>query len=163
MSPNLPVPFTRHRLVPQHQARERGGISSLAGAQEQKGDWELPRLYRIACMMGSVVADLREARIPEGESQVEVFLVMGSIELFVPPGVRVELAIHTLAAEASYRADPHYFTEADAPVIRVTGSAYFGSVDVSTRLPGESARDAKRRVKALAREAAQGASRQIGR
>ncbi|MFN8670054.1 MAG: LiaF-related protein [Gemmatimonadaceae bacterium] len=163
MTPQLPVPFSRHQVVPAHLARERGGISSFASAHEQKGDWEMPRLYRIACMMGTVVADLREARIPAGESQVEVFLVMGSIELYVPPGVRVELSVNTLAAEVAFRPDPLYRTDPDAPVIRVIGSAYFGSVEVTARLPGESARDAKRRIKASLRASSGSASRQIGR
>ncbi|HEX4936655.1 MAG TPA: LiaF domain-containing protein [Gemmatimonadaceae bacterium] len=163
MPPQLPVPYTRHQIVPAHQARDRGGITAFVSSQEQKGDWELPRLYRIACVLGSVVADLREARIPEGEVQVEVFLVLGSIELFVPPGVRVELSVHTFAGEAAYHPDPLYFSEPGAPVLRVTGSAYFGSVEVIARLPGESARDAKRRLKASAKAASQAASRQIGR
>ncbi|MCC6930076.1 MAG: hypothetical protein IT359_13920 [Gemmatimonadaceae bacterium] len=163
MTPQLPVPFSRHRVVPAHLVRERGGISSFASAHEQKGDWELPRLYRIACMVGSVVADLREARIPAGESHVEIFLVMGSVEIHVPPGVRVELAVNTLAAEVSFRPDPLYGTDPDAPVIRVSGSAYFGSVEVMARLPGESARDAKRRIKASRRLASEPPSRQIGR
>ena len=157
MVPRLPVPFSRHQIIPAHAVRERAGVTAFASAHEKKGDWELSRLYRIACVMGTVVADLREARIPEGESEIEVFLLMGTIELFVPPGVRVEVAVDSLAGGVEYRPDPNYVTEPGAPVIRVTGSAYFGSVEVIARLPGESARDAKRRIRAAAKTA----SRQI--
>ena len=159
MTSPLPAPFSRHQVVPAHAVRDRSGISSIFSAQERKGDWELSRLFRIACMMGTVVVDLREARIPEGETTMEVFLLMGSIQLIVPPGVRIEVDIDSLAGGIEYRPDPNYVAEPGAPVIRVTGSAYFGSVEVIARLPGESARDARRRIRAASKLA----SRQIGR
>jgi hypothetical protein len=145
-------------VVPAHEVRDRGGLAAFASAHERKGDWELPRLFRIACALGSVAIDLREARISEGVTEIEVVLFMGSIELFVPPGVRVEVEVSSFMGEVEHRHDPTIQAEPGAPVLRVTGSAYLGSVEVMARLPGESARDAKRRIRA----ASKAPSRQIG-
>ena len=86
MTPPLPAPFSRHQVVPAHQVRERSGLTAFASSHERRGDWELPRQLRIACVLGSVNADLREARIPEGVSEIELYALMGSVELIVRRG-----------------------------------------------------------------------------
>jgi hypothetical protein len=97
--------------------------------------------------MGSAIVDLREARIPEGVSTIEVFSLMGSVEILVPPGLRVEVEGDSLAGEFSmdprgYESPPPY-----GPTIRVIGSSYLASVTAATRYPGESEKEAKRRAK----------------
>jgi hypothetical protein len=72
---------------------------------------------------------------------------MGGAEIIVPPGLNVEsdgIAIlggfdHT--EEASLDPDP------DAPILRLRGLALLGGVEVKIQLPGETAREAKRRRK----------------
>lgn len=148
MTPPLPAPFSRHQVVPAHQVRDRAGLAAFASSHERKGDWELPRQLRIACVFGSVKADLREARIPEGGSEIELYVLMGSVELIVPPGVRVEVSVDSFAGSVEYHPDPTISADPGAPVIRLVGDAYFASVEVMVRLPGESGREAKRRIRA---------------
>lgn len=147
--PELPPP--RHRLVPADEARDRDGIAIFMGSADRKGDWEMPRHFRVACILGSSVLDLREARIPSGRSVLEVIVVAGSIELLVPPGVQVQHSLDSFMSEASIVPDPSAEATDAGPVIHVVGSVYLGSVETHVRLPGEGAREAKRRIRALRR------------
>jgi hypothetical protein len=145
---SLPVRPDRHVVVPSTEVRERAGILAVLSSQERRGSWDVPRYLRIACVMGSTELDLREARIAEGESVIEVFCLLGSVELLVPPGVFVEVDGDALGGEFSNATDPTIQPPPGAPRIRVTGSACLGSVECEARLAGEGKRAAAKRIKA---------------
>jgi hypothetical protein len=142
----VPPPL-RHRVVPLEEVRDRAGVLSVFSSQERKGEWELARHMRIACVMGSAELDLREARIPAGVSEIEIFCLFGSVELIVPPGVRVDAAGDALMGEFSLKGDPTVVAPPGAPVIRIVGSAYMASVEIFVRYAGERPRDARRRIR----------------
>lgn len=110
----------------------------------KKGQWTPARHNKVVCVMGSVKFDLREALILNGETHFELHVVMGEVELIVPPGLRVECDGFALMGEFD---DSHSeeLAPSNAPVIRVTGSVVMGAARIKTRLPGESGLAAWRR------------------
>jgi len=108
------------------------------------GQWTPARHNKVTCVMGNAKFDLRDALMLHGETHFELNVVMGEVELIVPPGLRVECDGFALMSEFD---DAHSegLAPPDAPVIRVTGSAVMGAVRIKTRLPGESALAAWRR------------------
>jgi hypothetical protein len=137
----------RHRLVPVDQIRERGGILTVFSGQERKGDWEVPRNFRVACVCGNTELDFREARIAEGVTVIEVFCMFGNVEMTFPPGVRIDTAGDALAGSFVVHTDPTIVPDDDAPTIRIVGTAYFGNVEAHVRYPGERERDARKRIR----------------
>ncbi len=133
--------------VPAEAVSERGFQLAIMGASDRRGVWTPPRhLYTLA-LMGGAGLDFREARFPPGETEVTVLALMGGVEIIVPPG----LAVRTRGAclmggfdaldQAS--ADP----SPDAPRLTINGFACMGGVEVKVMLPGETPREARRRLK----------------
>jgi hypothetical protein len=116
----------------------------IMSSVRKKGAWTPARTNRVFCLMGNAKLDLREARVMNGETQFDLRVIMGEVELIVPPGLRVECDGSAFMGEFD---DQHSASLAapDAPLIRVTGSALMGAVRIKTRLPGESALAAWRR------------------
>jgi hypothetical protein len=145
---NLPIRSIRHVILPAHEVRESGGVTGFLSSQSRKGDWTMPRRLRVACVCGNVELDLREARIPAGESTIEIFVLFGNVEIMFPPGVRVDASGDGFLGNFEFETDPSVPVPPDAPVIRVQGDAYFSNVEGCVRYPGESTREFKRRLKA---------------
>jgi hypothetical protein len=110
----------------------------------KKGQWTPARFNTVICVMGTAKFDLREAFLLHGETHFELKVLMGEVELIVPPGLRVEADGFALMGEFD---DAHSegLAPPTAPVIRVTGSVVMGAARIKTRLPGESALEAWRR------------------
>ena len=126
---------------------ERQIIVGIMGGAEKKGVWTPARQTIVVALMGGVELDFREARMPPGVTEVNIFAVMGGAEILIPPGVHVDMGGFALMGgfgQTGYAPPP---TDPNAPVLRVTGFAFMGGVDISIRYPGERARDARKREK----------------
>lgn len=110
----------------------------------KRGQWTPARDTKVTCVMGSARFDLREACLLDGETHFDLKVVMGDVELIVPPGLRVEADGFAIMGEFddAHSAD---LTDPNAPVIRVTGTVVMGAARIKTRLPGESGLQAWRR------------------
>ena len=132
-------------------------ILSIFSAAERRGQWAPAPHTRVIAAFGSVEIDLRDAMLPPEGLEIAVQAGLASVEIFVPPGVPVD--VDCLAIVGSVEQDePSAPPKPGAPRIRVTGFVAFGSVEVRERLIGESGREARKRRKAAKkalREAAQ--------
>jgi hypothetical protein len=97
--------------------------------------------------MGGALLDFRDVRMPPGTTEVQVAAVMGGVEVVVPPGLRVACdgigimgGFEQIGAESASVPD-------DAPLLRITGLALMGGVEITERYPGESAGAARKRRK----------------
>jgi hypothetical protein len=140
---DLPV---RHRVVTPEALPERHGVVAFLSNQRRDGSWRLAANTRVVSTLGSVELDLREAELGDGESVIEIFCLLGSVEVIVPPGVRVLNEGDSLAGNFTLQAGD-WSGSPMAPVVRLTGSCYLGEVEVRQQAFGESARQARKRLK----------------
>ncbi len=144
----LPSHRSRPRVTAGAHEKEQEYIIAVMGGSGRSGRWTPARVNWVVGVMGGSELDLREAHLPSGVTEIRAFLLMGGLEIIVPPGVRVESNGFAFMGgfdhsdeESAGPPDPDF----DAPVIRITGAVVMGGVDVTFRYPGESGREARRR------------------
>lgn len=143
--PAEPAPAASVPVDPSRPVQESDLIVSIWGATERKGSWIPPRRLRAVTVMGGTDLDFRQATFATDTVSVRLLALMGGVDIVVPPGVRVEWGGIALMGGVT-TPEPATPPAPDAPVIRISGLVCMGGVDVVERHPGESARDARKRI-----------------
>lgn len=136
-------PRVRHDVTRQDSQH----YTSIMSGVVRKGVWVPAHDIQCFVVMGGAEFDFREAILAPGVTEINIFVMMGGVEILIPPGVRIEqdgtgfMGAFDESGSSSVPIGP------DAPVIRITGFAFMGGVDIQVRYPGESRSDAKRREK----------------
>lgn len=139
-------------------AAEREVVLAVMGGAERKGMWTPPHRLNVVAVMGGVELDFRQAIFPAGVTEVNIFVMMGGVEIVAPSGVRVEMNGMALMGGFGHRAFGQPPPDPDAPVLRIGGVAIMGGVDLKVLQPNETERDARARERLARREA-----RRLGR
>lgn len=114
--------LARPEIVPARQA-----LVAILGGVTRKGAWVVPSTLRVIAVMGGADLDLREAQFGAGVTEIEIFTMMGGVDILVPTGVRVEttgMGILGGFEITGADADPG----PDAPVLRISGVALMAGV-----------------------------------
>ena len=125
---------------------------AVFGEVKRTGEWVPARTNTFVAVMGSVVIDLREARLGPGRTTLSVVAVLGEVELVVPPGMRVHLRGSTVLGTFEQSVRSPVPAAPGEPIVQVEGWSILGEVSIETRRPGESRREAKRRRRSEKRE-----------
>ncbi len=139
-----PFPEVAHPTA----VKERDFMLGFWGGSGRKGRWTPARKCLAIATMGGVELDFREAVLPE-HIEVTAIAVMGGVEIVVPPGVVVDTGGLAIMGGFEHQGDSATQPPPGAPTITVKGLALMGGVSIETRFPGESARDARRRNRAI--------------
>lgn len=138
------IPAVRATADPASVRDTQVAVAIMSG-NSRKGSWTPPRhLYAVA-VMGGLELDFREARLPPGETEVTIFSLMGGADIIVPPGLPVRGNVVAIMGGFEQVDQAPENLPPDAPSLKVNGFVLMGGVDMTVRLPGESARDAKKR------------------
>lgn len=158
----LPVPLGQHDPVPQpprdlHPSQTAypssqsssdalarvdgvsgpGNSFALMGGVERNGLWHVAQSHSAMAIMGGVELDLREARLEAHVTDITASAFWGGVEIIVPTDVRVE--VNGTGIMGSYGNSSHGSARtappppSDAPLIRVSGLALMGGVEVIRR------------------------------
>lgn len=121
-------------------------IRVVFGSIERTGPWVVPQQLKARVFAGNLELDLREASLGKGVTTIEVDVTFGNVEVIVPLGVQVDVDASSVLSAVDERTERA--TSVPSSVVRIVGRVRLGHLEVSTRLRGESHRDARRRRRA---------------
>jgi hypothetical protein len=119
----------------------------IMSSVERRGRWTVPRELDLRVLWGNAELDFRDASLGPGVTTIHVRVFMGNFELVLPPNLAIEVSVSSFAGAVTERHRVPPDADPARPQIRVVGTVRFGNLEVTTRLPGESERDAHRREK----------------
>ena len=98
------------------------GSSSKNQSMEFKGG-------KASALFGGIELDLREAKLKDNQGFLDITALFGGVEIRVPDTWRVEMQATPILGgiDNTTKANPG----SDAPVIKISGTAIFGGIDVS--------------------------------
>ncbi|HJU64671.1 MAG TPA: DUF1707 domain-containing protein [Gemmatimonadaceae bacterium] len=136
---DAPAPAASLAPVPKERT-----LFAMWSAVQRHGQWIVPQKVNAIAVMGGVELDLRQAVLQPGITEIEVFALMGGVEIVVPPSVRLET--DGMAIMGSFEDRVLLPTSGDplAQTVRVTGIAIMGGVEVKVArrsLKGARSRD----------------------
>lgn len=145
-----PAPAVYARPVAALDTEEEQTVMALLSEVQRRGVWTPARQVNANSVMGTLILDLREARLGD-VTRITASAVLGAVQILVPPGVQVEVDGSAVLGSFILRGSAPA-AGPGAPVVRIGGMALLGSVEVFVRHPGESAGDARRRARLERRE-----------
>ena len=75
----------------------------VLGSVERRGRWVVPRRLDLRVWWGNSELDFRDASIGPGVTTIEVRVVMGNLELLVPPQLAVEVDVSSIMGSVTER------------------------------------------------------------
>ena len=128
------VPKDHSSMIPGKYSINSGKVESagtfftLMGSTKRKGLWKPARYTNTICVMGEAYLDYTEAQIPPGVSDLNIFCMMGDVNIIVPQGLNVESKGIPVMADFSdttiEQEDPN------APTLRVKAFVLMGDVNI---------------------------------
>ena len=119
----------------------------LMGGMSRTGYWTPARKNVVVGVMGGCDIDLRDATIPPGVTEIICVAFWGGVEVIVPPWLQVEVSGLGIMGGFDHNQKTRSNPTPGGPIVRISGLALMGGVGVTVRYPGESASDARRRLK----------------
>jgi hypothetical protein len=116
----------------------------------------VPRELDVRVFWGSVVLDFRDASLGSGTTTLDVRVTMASLEIILPPWLPIDVDVSSFAGNVEERHRVPRELDPASPLLRVVGSVRFGNIEIATRLPGESGRQARKRERRERRDRKRG-------
>ena len=126
---------------------ERSFTLAVLGGVNRSAGWVPARTNWVISTLGGAQVDFRDIPVPSGVTELRVFAFWGGAEIVVPPEIRIECSGSGILGGFEVKSNSPTTDKADAPLLRISGLAVMGGISVSVRHPGESARDARKRLR----------------
>ncbi len=131
----LRPPVADHTGVAPVSPAEYLRLTSVFGSTTRAGSWTVPLQLGAKVLFGEMTIDLRDAVFGADVMDIEVDVKLGSFTLIVPAGTQVENEVEETLSSSSHSTRSARGAGPNGLLIRVTGTAFMGSVDVKEKFP----------------------------
>jgi Cell wall-active antibiotics response LiaF, C-terminal/DUF1707 SHOCT-like domain len=114
---------------------------------ERTGHWVVPRTLHTHSLFGNIVLDFRDASLAAGTTTLDIRSTFGTVELILPPWLAIDVEVSSIAGTVEERHRIAREPDPTEPLLQVSGIVRFGNLCISTRLPGETRDEARKREK----------------
>ena len=121
-------------------------VIAMFGGTGRTGSWAPARTVHALTIMGGMELDFRGARFAPGVTELNVLGIMGGVEIIVPPELRVECDGFGLFGGFDGISQEGATDDPERPTLLIRGLAIMAGVEVTQRLPGETAREKRKRL-----------------
>jgi hypothetical protein len=128
----VPMPAPTNRIG--GRGTSSGAVAIMSGT-DRKGVWTVSPTFTSFAMMGGIELDLTHARFEEAETTIQAFAFMGGIDIFVPDDIVVQVNGVGFMGAFENHARNQGQPIPGAPLVKITGLAIWGGVDVKHRKP----------------------------
>jgi hypothetical protein len=144
-APTTALATTGPKAIDDPARVDRKRLRCVMSSIERKSRWLVPRELDVRVFWGAVELDFREASLGPGVTTIDVRVTMGNLELILPPWLAIDVDVLSFAGSVEERHRVPREPDPSAPLLRVVGRVRFGNLEIVTRLPGETGRDARKR------------------
>lgn len=149
------------RAIDDPERADARKLRVVMSSVERRGRWTVPRQLDLRVFWGNAELDFRDASLGAGITTIHVRVFMGNFELILPPNLAIEVDVSSFAGSVTERHRVPPDDDPRRPHIRVVCWVLFGNLEITTRLPGETARDALRREKRERKELRAGGTKAL--
>jgi hypothetical protein len=115
-------------------------IAVMSGAV-RKGVWTVPPTFNAVAVMGGIEIDLTDARFEDAETTIQAFTLMGGIEIRVPRDIVIQVNGTGFMGAFESNVDEDQPPRPGVPVVKITGLAVMGGVEVKYGKPPRKLKD----------------------
>ncbi|MFL5562095.1 MAG: DUF1707 domain-containing protein [Gemmatimonadaceae bacterium] len=121
---------TSYAIAPADSVPARDRRFAILANLEHHGMTVVPRRLDVSAVFGNVELDLRDATWGAGETELHVRSVFGNITITLPVGALVEQRASGILGSVECQQSPGSAGRSGGPVVRLTGHAVLGAVEV---------------------------------
>lgn len=105
-------------------------LPAILGSLVRAGDWNVAEETDLLVILGEAKLDLREASIPFDTIVINVRVTLGSLEVIVPPGTRVENDTTMVLSSASHKRPRKRTALPNGLMVIIQGRAVLGDITI---------------------------------
>ena len=105
-------------------------VTAILSGVERTGARRLGPLTTVTSLLGTCKLDLRQSTISSEHTTLNVNVVLGSLELIVPPGVDVDIEAAAILSSREMKLSRPVAQSGTKPLIHITGTVFCGSIIV---------------------------------
>lgn len=125
-------------------------IPAVLGYAERAGTWTVPEHLEVLVTLGEVKLDFRDAVFVTDTVLIDVSVLLGSLNLILPPGTQIENECEEFMSSSSHPRRGRESAPPNGILVILRGRSRLGEINIKERLPrGEEPRRFKKFVDRL--------------